>query len=74
MTAPLAFPPSLRWLARPPLVREQALAGHVTAVLFWRLGCDACEEAARELARLVEAPPPPGHAAGAGAGERPSIF
>ncbi|MFN7589932.1 MAG: hypothetical protein ACK5UQ_15740 [Planctomycetota bacterium] len=71
MTAPLAFPPSLRWLARPPLVREQALAGHVTAVLFWRLGCDACEEAARELARLVEAPPPPGHAAGAGAGERP---
>ena len=51
MTAPLAFPTSLRWLGRPPLVREQALAGHVTAVLFWRLGCDACEEAARELAR-----------------------
>jgi hypothetical protein len=72
MTAPLAFPPSLRWLGRPPLVREQALAGHVTAVLFWRLGCDACAEAARELARLVEAPPDlHGHAAGANASERP---
>lgn len=70
MTAPLAFPSSLRWLGRPPLVREQALAGHVTAVLFWRLGCDACEEAARELARLVEAPPQ-GHAEGVNASERP---
>jgi hypothetical protein len=53
-------------------VREQALAGHVTAVRFWRLGCDACAEAARELARLVEAPPELlGHAAGANASERP---
>lgn len=55
MSSPLVFPPSLRWLGRPPLLREQGLAGHVTAVLFWRLGCDACQEAAAELARRVVA-------------------
>ena len=55
MSSPLVFPPSLRWLGRPPLLREQGLAGHVTAVLFWRLGCDACHEAAAELARSVVA-------------------
>lgn len=55
MSAPLVFPPSLRWLERPALVRDQGLAGHVTAVLFWRLGCDACHEAAAELARSVVA-------------------
>jgi hypothetical protein len=44
--------PDLRWLDRPALHVATGLAGHVVAVLLWRLGCVHSRQALAEFARL----------------------
>jgi hypothetical protein len=47
---PFSFPSSWRWLDRPPLRLDTGLQGHVTVVLYWRVGCAHSRAALSELA------------------------
>lgn len=52
MSEGFAFPPSWRWLDRPPLHLDTGLRGHVVLVLHWRLGCAHSRAALHEAALL----------------------
>lgn len=52
MSERFTFPPSWRWLDRPPLHLETGLRGHVVLVVHWRLGCAHSRAALHEAALL----------------------
>ncbi|MGK0153756.1 MAG: hypothetical protein ACI9SE_000704 [Neolewinella sp.] len=56
MTETFSFPPTWRWLDRPPLCLETGLRDHVVVLLYWRLGCLHSRVALFELAMAVGVP------------------
>ena len=51
----LQLPAALRWIARPSLLGETGLTGHVLAVLVWRADCAQSRAALVELAAVAAA-------------------